>query len=199
MLAKADKSERSTPMVADTHLIKPNIRRLRVYDQPELVDHFQRLNPQTRRLRFGCAVSDRYVTDYAAHILTNDALTFGAFAENHLRGVAEMRGLSESWPRTAEVALLVEPAWQDKGIGEALFNRLISAAQNRGIKKLCMLCLRENRRMQHLARKHHAHLEIQSGDVEATLQPSWPTLNSIFQEVMGETQSYLQATFHLHR
>lgn len=172
----------------------PAIRRLWRVDQPALVAHFARLDQDTRRLRFGGAVGDDFVRTYAETIPTPGSVIFGAFPDGELRGVAELRGLSDSWPRSAEVALLVEPGWQDGGIGEALFGRLITAAQNRGIKTLHMLCLHENLRMQHLARKHDAHLTFDNGNVTATLAPPWPTPLSVFAEILGETRQYLVAT-----
>jgi len=180
----------------ETVRIQPFIRRLWKSDQPKLVDHFQRLDEKTRRLRFGGTVSEGFVREYAEQILSNAAVNFGSFPDNELRGVAELRGLLDSWPRSAEVALLVEPEWQDAGIGEALLNRLVAAAQNRGIKTLHMLCLRENLSMRNLAKKHHATLEVDIGNVEATLAPPWPTPLSMFEEMFGDTRSYLDTFFH---
>ncbi|WP_138932850.1 GNAT family N-acetyltransferase [Roseovarius arcticus] len=183
-------------MFHETARIQPGIRRLWKSDQPQLIDHFQRLDDETRRLRFGGMVSDGFVSEYAEQVLSTDAVIFGSFPDDELRGVAELRGLINSWPRNAEVALLVEPAWQDVGIGEALLSRLIAAAQNRGVKTLHMLCLRENMSMRSLAKKHSAHLEIDVGNVEATLAPSWPTPMSVFEEMFGDTRSYLDTLFH---
>ena len=183
-------------MIPKNAHIQPEIRRLWKSDQAKLVDHFQRLDQETRRLRFGGIVSDGFVKEYVEQILSTYSVIFGAFPDGELRGIAELHGLSGSWPQNAEVALLVEPAWQDAGIGEALFNRLIAAAQNRGIKTLHMLCLRENMRMRKLAKRQSANLEIDFGNVEATLAPPWPTPMSMFEEMFGDTHSYLHAIFH---
>ncbi len=186
-------------MAQETVRIHPFIRRLWKSDQPKLVDHFQRLDEETRRLRFGGTVSEGFVREYAEQILSNDSVTFGSFPDNELRGVAELRGLLDSWPRSAEVALLVEPEWQDVGIGEALLNRLVAAAQNRGIKTLHMLCLRENMSMRNLAIKHNANLEVDIGNVQATIVPPWPTPLSMFEELLGDTRNYLHTFFHQPR
>lgn len=183
-------------MLHKTSHIRPGIRRLWNSDQAILVDHFQRLDPPTRHQRFHGAVSDCFLADYAEKLLSADSVVFGAFPDGHLRGVAELRGFLGSWSRTAEVALLVEPAWQDAGIGDALLNRLIAAAQNRGVKKLHMMCLRENVAMRNLAKKHKAKLEINISDIEATLDPHWPTPMSVYQEMFGETRAYLGMFFH---
>ncbi|MEB8387293.1 GNAT family N-acetyltransferase [Rhodobacteraceae bacterium KMM 6894] len=175
--------------------IRPGIRRLWSSDQPQLLEHFQRLDPETRRLRFGVSVSDMYLSDYTMKILSPDSVIFGAFPDDALRGVAELRGLQGNWHGSAELALLVEPAWQHAGIGDALLNRLIAAAQNRGVKTLHMMCLRENVRMRNLAKKHKAKLEVNIGEYEATIDPSWPTPMSVFEEMFGDTRSYLDLIF----
>ena len=147
-------------MILNSATTRPEIRRLWESDKPKLADHFQRLDAPTRRLRFGNSVSDSFLKEYVEQVPSIDSVFFGAFREGNLRGVAELRGLLDSWPWSAELALSVEPAWQDEVIGDALLNRLIAAAQNRGIKKIHMLCLRENARMQSLAKKHDAVLEF---------------------------------------
>ncbi|OAN80874.1 hypothetical protein A8B78_10925 [Jannaschia sp. EhC01] len=174
---------------------RPGIQRLWRSDQTKLVDHFQRLDPETRRLRFGGSVSDDYVTTYVAQVTSVDSVIFGAFPDGTLRAVAELRGLLDSWPRSAEVALSVETDWQDKGIGEALLNRLIAAARNRGIKKVHMLCLRENARMRALALKHNALLAFHTGGIEAEVTAPWPTPISLFEELFGDTDTYIDTLF----
>ena len=101
-------------------------------------------------------------------------------------GTDGIRGRANDWPMTAEAAFSVEPDWQDRGIGDALVARVVAAAQNRSVKTLYMFCLPENKRMQHLAMKHDAILAYHSGEVEATLDPSWPTALSIAEEIAGE-------------
>jgi len=176
--------------------IRPNLRRLWQSDQSTLVDFFQRMDLQTRRLRFCVPVSDDYLKSYAEGLLSTDTVAFGAFTDQTLHGIAELRVLQDSWPRTAEIALLVDPAWQEMGIGDALFDRVITAAQNRNIKSIHMLCLKENKRMQHLAKKHDAVLQFDIGEVEAALTPPWPTPMSLFYEMFADTRGYLQLMFH---
>ena len=54
---------------------------------------------------------------------------------------------------TAEFAVVIADPWQGKGIGAALMEHLIAIAQERGIKTLTGLVLRENRTMLALGRK----------------------------------------------
>lgn len=171
--------------------IRPDIRRLWQSDQSNLIDFFSRTDLQTRKLRFGCQVSDDYVTSYAEGLVSSDTVAYGAFIDQTLRGISELRILPDGLPRSAEIALLVEPACQDRGIGDALFDRVLTAAQNRSITSIYMLCLKENKRMQHLAKKHDAVLRFDIGAVEAALTPLRPTPMSLFYEMFTETRGYL--------
>ncbi|MEM8811420.1 MAG: GNAT family N-acetyltransferase [Pseudomonadota bacterium] len=172
------------------------IRRLWPFDQPAIRRHFQRLDEDSRRRRFAGAVGDEFVRTYAAAILRVDSLVYGAFVDGKLRGVAEMRGLLDRWPIRAEAAFSVEAGWQDKGIGDGLFTRVLAAARNRGVKSITMVCLRENDRMKHLAAKHDAVLDYDMNEIEARLEPSWPSAYSLAEEFAGETRSLVQAALH---
>ncbi|MFV2054414.1 GNAT family N-acetyltransferase [Aliiroseovarius sp. YM-037] len=183
-------------METEAGYIRPNIRRLWQSDQATMVDFFQRMDLQTRRLRFGAPVSDEYLKSYVESLMSTDTVAFGAFPDQTLHGIAELRVVKDRWPRTAEIALLVEPEWQELGIGGALFDRAITAAQNRNIKSIHMLCLKENKRMQHLAQKHDAVLHFDAGEAEAALTPPWPTPLSLFYETFAYTRRYLQLMLH---
>ena len=171
----------------------PDIRRLWQTDKSILRAHFDRLGPEMRRLRFGAAVSPAFVADYADHVLSFDNIVYGAFIDDTLRGVGELRALLGQWPKRAEIALSVEADWQHAGIGDALFSRMVASARNRGVTTLFMHCLRENGPMRRLAQRHAAALSFDLGEVEATLDPPWPTPLSLAEEMMGETRSYLRA------
>lgn len=171
----------------------PVIRKLWRFDQEAISAHFARLDAVSRRMRFGGIVGEDFVQSYADQILTLDAVIYGAFQEQTLRGIAELRRLSDGYPAIAEAAFSVEPDWQNQGIGNALIARVIAAAQNRGIRSLYMMCLRENERMLHLAEKQHAVLHFHRSEIEATLDPSGPTPFSIAREMLGEADGFVDA------
>ena len=54
--------------------------------------------------------------------------------------------------REAEVAVLVEDAWQSRGIGKLLLGRLAAEAGERGVEVFFCLALGENRRVLDLVR-----------------------------------------------
>ena len=175
------------------------IRRLWPTDQPEISEHFSRLDQSSRRMRFGGAVSDDFVNDYAQSLLELGSVAYGAFPDGELRAVGELRGVLDRWPAAAEAAFSVQSDWQDHGIGEALMTRVIAAAQNRGVASLNMVCLRDNSRMQHLAEKHNAVLSVLPTEVTAFLDQPWPTPASVAEEVTGEALGFVRAVMQWQR
>lgn len=175
----------------------PAIRKLWKRDLPEITQHFLRLDHETRRLRFGTSVSDDFIRTYAKRILDIGSMIVGTFPDGQLRAVGELRGLYQPSPFNAELALSVESGWQSQGIGSALFSRLMTAAQNRRIRSLYVLFRNENKRMCRIVVKHHPKLEFHGGEVEATLDPPWPTPLSIAHEVVEEINAYIRRALML--
>lgn len=175
-----------------------DVRHLWASDQGLLLAHFLRLDPETRRLRFGNFVNDTFLEKYVAGLFEPQTVVFGAFVEGKLVGVGEVRGLpgvfhfpgARSGNAEAEAAFSVERPWQDMGVGTRLLTRMVAAAQNRGVDHLFMVCLRENRKMQHLAARHDAIVKVDTEDADAHIYPSWPTPSSIIEELAGEAAAY---------
>ncbi|MEX0306726.1 MAG: GNAT family N-acetyltransferase [Ruegeria sp.] len=157
--------------------------------------HFQNLEPETLRSRFGAVVPDAFLDRYVSTLFDDASLIYGAFPDACLRGMAELRPLGENHPRIAEAAFTVEAPWQDQGIGDALLSRIIAGARNRGIREVHMICLATNQRMRHLASKHSADLKLMTGEVAAKLTPHWPTPLSVAQEIAGEYHAFARAVF----
>src|SRR5262245_15543972 len=127
------------------------VRKLWVGETELYRQHLLRLDAESRRNRFGGAVSDEFIRRYSGPSTLNGAVIYGFFVKGVLRGAAELRLLARAGE--AEAALSVERAWQSQGVGTALLERVLLAVGNRQVKHLHMLCLAENRRMQQLARK----------------------------------------------
>ena len=154
-------------------------------------EHLLRLDPESRYSRFGGSVSDAYINDYVDTVLRPDTLICGAFSDTQLIAAGELRVLFGTWPMRAETAFSVEKANQDHGLGDQLLTRIITAARNRGIKRLGMQCLSQNQRMRHLAQKHHAEMTTADGETEALLLPLTFNPISLFEEWMGEADGTL--------
>ena len=156
-------------MTARTNAHPTLIRDLGVSDAPEITEHFLRLDHDTRRARFLGAVSDDHLRHYARGILEGRSLAYGAIVDGRIRAIAELHILHASRPASAEVALSVEPDWQNIGIGDALFGHLIAIAHHEGIRVLHLTCLPENHRLRHIAVKHRSRLIYGRDSVDATL------------------------------
>ena len=148
------------------------IRKLWIGETDKYREHVLRLDPASRRNRFGGAVSDEFIRNYVDLSISLDAVVHGFFVDGVMRGAAELRPLGVRFPRQAEAAISVEKPWQSHGVGSALLRRTLLAARNRGFRLLHMACLAENRRMQQLARKFDAELSFDFGSVVGEVESS---------------------------
>jgi len=173
------------------------IRKLWIGENDKYREHVLRLDPQSRRNRFGGGVSDEFINKYADLSTALDAIVHGCFIDGVLRGAAELRSLGLGLPRQAEAALSVEKPWQSHGVGSALLRRTLLAARNRGYRLLHMACLADNQRMQQLARKFDAELSFDFGSVVGEVESSRPTPLSLMQELMTDGHGFATAMLDL--
>jgi PAS domain S-box-containing protein len=116
-----------------------------------------------------------------------------------VRAAAELRPLGAYLQGEAEAAFSVERDWQGMGFGTELMGRVIRSARNRGIRRLYMNCLAENRKMQHIARKYEAELKFEEGEVLAELLPAAPNYFSIWRETLENEYGFVMAVLDLQR
>ncbi len=173
------------------------IRKLWIGEIGEYREHMLRLDPQSRRNRFGGGVSDDFIRNYVEQSAAPDAVVHGCFLGGALRGAAELRPLASNRPRQAEAALSVERPWQSHGIGSALLARTLLAARNRGFRLLHMACLADNARMQQLARKFDAELSFDFDSVVGEVESSRPTLLSLMRELLTDGHGFATAMLDL--
>jgi len=173
-----------------------SIRRLWSTERELYRDHLKRLDAESRHSRFTGSVSDTFIDAYVRSSLGYDMIVYGAFDEGQLIAVGELRLSYGSWPPAAETAFSVEKEYQDHGLGDMLLNRVIAAAQNRGVQKLEMYCLGTNTKMRHLAQKHRATLDIFDGDTAAHIEPALFNPIAFFGEVIEETNDVLVRMGH---
>lgn len=156
-------------------------------------DHLKRLSPEARQARFSGTVSDETIEAYCRKIEWLTTVLVGAFVDGTLRGVAELRSLEPGTGWRAEVAVTVEDAWQDHGLGTELLRRAVVYARNRGLKSLYMICLTDNRRMQAIARKLEGQLSFEGSQVEADIAMPFPTQLTLLAEVLGDGAAFAAA------
>lgn len=112
-----------------------SIRLLWRADLDDYREHLLRLDPQTRRDRFSGAVADAFLERYAEQAFREDRITLAYVVGGEVRGVAELCPFAHPYCDEGEAAFSVETPYRLRGIGTALFRRLILLARNRGIRK----------------------------------------------------------------
>jgi GNAT superfamily N-acetyltransferase len=162
------------------------IRKLWIGEAAAYAEHLLRLDPDSRRNRFGGALPDELVRAYAETALGVGSVTHGFLIDGILRGVAELKPFGSGFRSEAEVAFSIEKPWQSHGVGSVLLERTLLAARNRGIKLIHMACLADNARMQQLARKFDAELSFDFGSVVGEVAAPHATPLSIFREMVAD-------------
>jgi GNAT superfamily N-acetyltransferase len=175
------------------------LRKLWVADANALRAHLKRLDPEARRLRFGGVTADEFIDAYVDTAFRLDAMIFGIFINGEIRASAELRSIFGGATLDAEAAFAVETDWQDQGLGSELMDRILTAAQNRGVSRLHMICLSKNARMRHIAGKFGARLTFAEGEVTGQVSPPAPTALSLLDEFVHDAQGFVTAVFDWRR
>jgi GNAT superfamily N-acetyltransferase len=173
-----------------------HVRKLWPAEADAYRDHLLRLDPESRHRRFSGAVSDEIIVRHAASIGDFGVVVYGFFLDGILRGAAELRPAG-TFSDEAEAAFSVESPWQSVGVGTVLLDRILLTARNRGIKRLQMQCLTENRRMQQLAKKFAAEFSFDFGSVVGEVTAQRSTALSLFREWIGDAYGTLETVLDL--
>jgi GNAT superfamily N-acetyltransferase len=163
--------------------IDGTVRKLWSSDATAYADHLLRLDPASRRNRFGGAVADQFLSHHAEAAFEPANVIYGFIADGVVRGAAELRPFGAG---RAEAAFSIEKPWQSHGVGTELLERVLLAARNRGIKQLHITCLIENQRMQQLARKFDAELRRDVDSVIGQVEAPYPTPLSVMREMIAD-------------
>ena len=169
-----------------------SVRRLWPGDGERILAHFRRLDDDSRRLRFGRAVSDDFLARYCGDADWLRSILLGFFAEGELRGLGELRRLPGPAQRIGEFAVTVESPWRGQGIGTSLLGRLAVLARNRGVHSVYMLCLLDNRPVQRIAAKLNASRSLTWGQVEGRIELGDPSLASHLDEAFDAAVQAVQ-------
>lgn len=146
-------------------------------------------------MRFCGHVSDGAISAYCERIDWSKTTILGCFVDREMRGVAELVLTQLAIPGNAEIALTVEKPFQDQGFGTELLRRTLVLARNRYVATVYMVCLLENRKIQHIARKFEASLVTHGREVEGKIWPPWPSWLSFIEEAAADGHALFRATF----
>jgi len=147
--------------------LKILLRPVRISDEPLLKDFYYSLSESTVYKRFMSARKDMpheklqqffVVIDYTKEMVILAVLRLKG--REIITGVGQYRGRVDS--HTAEVAVMVNDEYQNKGIGTELLTHLTYIARKQGLLGFSAEVLKENRAMMHLFEKMGFAIEKES-------------------------------------
>lgn len=165
----------------------PAIRRVWPHEQDHLTSHLLRLPDLDRYRRFNGYLNDDQIVAYIQSKDWRKFYAMGAWLDGRLRGAAELGLRSEQWPRTAEIALSVDPAFRRRGIGHRLFRRLVLLARNRFVGQLHLTTQNDNVGVLRIARRAGVRLVPDNGHMTSVNSLPLPDQFSILEEAIGES------------
>ena len=138
-------------------------------DAEVIVQHFLRLNPYERYLRFGYSISTRSIEQLVAnHLSERGSSFFGVFGKGALVGLSHIARSKSA--DAAEVALSVDADFRGRGIAESLMNHALEHARHQRYRSLSLSILSENTTMLKLAEKFGFVLSAGMGQATGQLQ-----------------------------
>lgn len=149
------------------------VRRLDAGARASLVAHHLALSPADRYLRFCTAATPQIVAAYVDRIDFDRDAVFGSdggapdddACPRALAGVAHVAFEND----LAEFGVSVLPAHREQGLGAALFERAVSHAQSRGMRRLWMQYLAHNAPIMRMARRFGMAIVASGSHVYARL------------------------------
>jgi RimJ/RimL family protein N-acetyltransferase len=149
------------------------IQRLHEMDRSAIKNHLLRLDKNDRYLRFFAALGDFAIEHYADNVIDlKDGAAFGVIDGNgRLVGLAHASRIQISESRvSAEVGFSIDADERSNGLASRLMERVITHCRDHGVNTLFMSCLRENKKMQSLARKFGLNMTINFDEAYAELE-----------------------------
>jgi acetyltransferase len=155
--------EESVVLAGSNVLVRP----IRPEDGERFAAFYAKATPSDMRLRFFMARREVPHSELARYCLIDydREMTFVALAPPDETGAqamaGEVRAVSDPDGRKVEFAIQIATAWQGKGLGRALMEKLLRYVRERGIEEVDGQCLVENTGMATLAR--HLGFEVGAG------------------------------------
>ena len=157
------------------------VRPTRTADAAALQALFYRLRPEDVLTRFFRRLSSLTLAhaEHLASVGYEEEMTFAAVAGG--REAGEIVGTASYFldPETglADVAYLVDPAWQGKGLGSALHGITVDYARRHGVRGFTADVLTGNEPMMAIFRRSPGRVQVVEDDDRYEIVLTWPTSN----------------------
>ncbi|MCK5836092.1 MAG: bifunctional acetate--CoA ligase family protein/GNAT family N-acetyltransferase [Desulfobacula sp.] len=151
------------------------IRPIRPSDAELLTDHFYSLSKRSIYMRFFSPLkklSKDMVIKFTQVDYDREIALVALMGEGRNKKIVGVCRIISYLERTqAEFAIAISDKWQGKGIGASLLKQCLTAARNRGIKRVMGLVLAENTQMKKLGKKlgFSIHRVAGSSEYELTI------------------------------
>ncbi len=133
----------------------------------QIYEHLLRLSPDDRRLRFCTGASDSFIHRYVFEVMDLERdLVYGAFVDGTVVGIAHIAIVNDT---SCELAFSIDEPYRGHGLARMLMRIAIGTCHELGMNKLCMSCLRQNKKMQALARSFGLSMTIDFDEAYAEL------------------------------
>lgn len=156
-----------------------------------LAAHLCRLSHNEKSLRFMGALNEPAIKAHCDGLDWFRTVVIGFFDACELRGAVEIQIADKHTPMLYEIAVTVESAWQDRGVGTELLRRALVISSNRAARGLQIACFSDNYRIQHVAGKFGAHFKSRAGHAEADILTPPPTCWSLCAEAADDCLAWI--------
>ena len=148
------------------------LRPIKPEDGPAMIRLFHALSPVTIFQRFGRVLRSMPQELLSRHtqIDYDREMALVVFPEGSEEIAAVGRIIERPGVDEADLGMTVADAWQGRGLGELLFNRLLEIAREREMVRVMGVISPDNRSMLNMVRKYQADLnEMEDGNFKAVL------------------------------
>ena len=158
-----------------------------------LVDHLKRLSSDDRYLRFGSIVPDSFIDKYVERSYNDTNRWFGFIEDDKIVGAIHVAMVTS---KKAEMGISIDVDYRNKGHGQTLFDRGYIWARASGAKQIFMVCLTQNKAMQHIARKNRMLVAtLCPGEQEGVLNYPSLDITAPFADMVLDRMAAVDATF----
>lgn len=140
-------------------------------DRQLILEHYIRLSPEDRRLRFFATLKDEVITNFVNNIMDlEEGVAFGILVDGAVVAVAYIGKSEVKEDRIeAEAGFSIDFSHRSRGYASILMAAIIGYCKGAGVDTLVMCCLRENKKMQAVARNFGLRIVLDADEAYADL------------------------------